>query len=195
MFEADTIQRFTQNARLAIIRAQEAARDLGHRWLGREHLLLGVILQDGTPATLARFGITAESCRAAIVTVVGDGEGLSAEDAKSLRAQGVYVPGPPAPAEEPRRGLRFFGRRKKSEPHPGPSAEPQQFLPFTPSGGRALHEAGHVRVPGQRDSRVTPHHLLAGVLDPEDEVMTRIFRELGVDVAVGRAETLAELSG
>ncbi|MEU5426483.1 Clp protease N-terminal domain-containing protein [Streptomyces olivoreticuli] len=46
----------------------------------------------------------------------------------------------------------------------------------------------------QRDSRITPEHVLYGILDPEDEVIVRMLRHLGTDLETVRAEALADLA-
>ena len=55
-------ERFTESARMVVVYAQEEARGLGHRHIGAEHLLLGVvrveaaILPAGAADIRARIG-------------------------------------------------------------------------------------------------------------------------------------------
>ena len=41
------LERFTRSARVAVVLAQEEARDLGAREIGPEHLLVGVLQSAG----------------------------------------------------------------------------------------------------------------------------------------------------
>lgn len=69
-------ERFTEGARQAVVRAQDAARELDHGYIGTEHLLLG-LLADGaeTPAqVLGPLGINYERIHAEILGRVGRGE-------------------------------------------------------------------------------------------------------------------------
>jgi ATP-dependent Clp protease ATP-binding subunit ClpA len=59
-------ERFTEAARQAVIAAQEEARELGHPFIGAEHLLLGVARTD--PELL---GVDQSRLRAAVVETVG----------------------------------------------------------------------------------------------------------------------------
>ncbi|MGA5131298.1 Clp protease N-terminal domain-containing protein [Streptomyces olivoreticuli] len=187
-------ERMTMDARMAVIRAQEVARELEHPWIGSEHLLLGLFREDRTPSALTGSGITADACREALVAAVRDGAGLSAKDAAALREFGILLPGDAAP--EPKQRRSFFGRRK-AEPQEDPAVvrarQMQEHLPFTLNGKRALEDAGEVPV-RQRDSRIAPEHVLYGILDPEDEVIVRIFRHLGTEAETLRVEVLADLA-
>jgi ATP-dependent Clp protease ATP-binding subunit ClpA len=69
-------ERLTPGARLAVVHAQQHARRLGHRYLGPEHLLLG-LAGSGEPAgaVLREFGITPELAEEEIVRRAGLGAG------------------------------------------------------------------------------------------------------------------------
>ncbi len=54
-FSAPTLERFTERARRAVDAAAVAARDLGHNFVGSEHLLLGLFAQ---PEGLAARALT-----------------------------------------------------------------------------------------------------------------------------------------
>jgi hypothetical protein len=58
-------ERFTRRARQVVVLAQEEAASLGHRHIGTEHLLLGVVELDDEPvaAELAAGGVTADAVR------------------------------------------------------------------------------------------------------------------------------------
>jgi ATP-dependent Clp protease ATP-binding subunit ClpA len=59
-------ERFTAEARTCVVRAQEEARELGHNFIGAEHLMLGVARVD--PELL---GVAEVKLRAAVVEVLG----------------------------------------------------------------------------------------------------------------------------
>jgi ATP-dependent Clp protease ATP-binding subunit ClpA len=68
-------ERFTDQARRAVVLAQEEARIFNHNYIGTEHLLLGVLREgEGTAAqALGSMGITAEAARSVVEARVGRG--------------------------------------------------------------------------------------------------------------------------
>ena len=67
--------RFTERAQTALRLAQESSAELGHGYVGSEHLLLGLAREgQGVAArVLRRFGLESEVIRAAIKRIVGVG--------------------------------------------------------------------------------------------------------------------------
>jgi ATP-dependent Clp protease ATP-binding subunit ClpA len=61
-------ERFTEQSRRVVVLAQEEARMLGHNHIGSEHLLLGLLHEQGGTAAdvLASAGITVEAARAQV---------------------------------------------------------------------------------------------------------------------------------
>jgi ATP-dependent Clp protease ATP-binding subunit ClpA len=77
--ERRVFERFTERARQVIVLAQEEARELGHNYIGTEHILLGLLREDdglGAQA-LHAFGLTVEGTREQVVAKVGRGDGQS----------------------------------------------------------------------------------------------------------------------
>ena len=72
-------EKFTQRAEIAIERAREAAGELGHSYVGTEHLLLGILGEsEGLGARiLKQRGVEAKKLRAAICRRVGQGRALA----------------------------------------------------------------------------------------------------------------------
>jgi Clp amino terminal domain, pathogenicity island component len=72
-------ERFSERARQVVVVAQEEARDLGHDYIGTEHLLIAVLREEvGVPrALLATISLTADEARAAVIAIVGRGAGPS----------------------------------------------------------------------------------------------------------------------
>ncbi|HEY0718323.1 MAG TPA: Clp protease N-terminal domain-containing protein, partial [Streptosporangiaceae bacterium] len=61
-------ERFTDPAREAVIQAQQYSRNLGHPFIGTEHLLLGVVAVDDPASALLRdHGLTPEKVQAALL--------------------------------------------------------------------------------------------------------------------------------
>jgi ATP-dependent Clp protease ATP-binding subunit ClpC len=69
-------ERFTDRARLVVVRAQEEARTLGHDYIGTEHILLGLVHDGGGLAAkaLESLGIDLEAVRQRVEEVTGRGE-------------------------------------------------------------------------------------------------------------------------
>jgi ATP-dependent Clp protease ATP-binding subunit ClpC len=76
--EVILFERFTDRARRVIVLAQEAAKGLGHNYLGTEHILLGVIREgDGIGAqVLNEAGFTSEKALAKITEMVPAGDAV-----------------------------------------------------------------------------------------------------------------------
>src|SRR5437763_16842512 len=66
---------FTPRAREALSAAQEEAQRLGHNFLGTEHILLGLLSQDGglAASVLRELGIDHSRARQAVEDIIGRG--------------------------------------------------------------------------------------------------------------------------
>ncbi len=127
-------ERFDDDARQAVVLAQEELRLLGHHELGAEHLLVGVLRTAGEAAHIA------------------------------LQASLEQVRD------------RLFGSRSPNE---GPSSG---HIPFTPNAKKALELAVRTALElGQ--GRVTTAHLLAGIVNVDDPLVSGALVGLGVDPA------------
>ena len=69
-------ERFTERARQVVVLAQDEARRLGHRAIGTEHLLLGLLREEEGLAArvLGAMGIELEHVRAEVVRIAGESE-------------------------------------------------------------------------------------------------------------------------
>ena len=90
-------ERFTANARRAVVTAQEEARELNHSYIGTEHILLALLRrpdplpneEDGVaPAILEEFGMSREGVREEVIAKVGLGQGQG-----QARAHPVHTAG------------------------------------------------------------------------------------------------------
>jgi ClpA/ClpB-like protein len=88
-------ERFTQQARQAVVLAQGAALELRHAYLGTEHLLLGLARQPEGLAgrILLTFGASDEAVLGDVRDLIGEGPPsvLSAADERALEEIGVDV--------------------------------------------------------------------------------------------------------
>ncbi len=73
--------RLTTNASAAIVASQRAAAELGHSYVGSEHLLLGLLSRSDSIAArlLIESGATFEKIRSLIIEKSGNGDNLSGE--------------------------------------------------------------------------------------------------------------------
>jgi ATP-dependent Clp protease ATP-binding subunit ClpA len=87
-------ERFTERARQVVVLAQEEARQLGHDYIGTEHLLLGLLREEGGVASrvLSTLGVTVDRVRPQVVQVVGSSpERTSGQIPFTPRAKNVLV--------------------------------------------------------------------------------------------------------
>jgi ATP-dependent Clp protease ATP-binding subunit ClpA len=168
-------ERFTADARQAVVDAQTEARTLGHDRIGCEHLLLGLSRRPGTPAAdaLGSLGAGLNELREAVAAVVGPC--ADKPDADALRVLGIDFDevrrraeetfGPGA-LERTRAGGRAFGTRIGA-------------IPFTPRAKEALHLA--LRAAKARgDKAIGSEHVLLGIVDQEANVGIAVLAELRI---------------
>ena len=69
-------ERFTQNARRIVVRCQEEAREHRHNYVGTEHILLGLLADDGDVGcqALAALGISEAELRRLVDEIIGVGQ-------------------------------------------------------------------------------------------------------------------------
>jgi len=114
----------------ALLAAFNASRDMGHSYLGPEHLLIGLAAEEGLASeVLRRYGLTPEALRQQTVRVVGKGaeegrvEGKSetpnldkySRDLTALAKQGKLDP-VIGRAQEIETVIEILSRRKKNNP-------------------------------------------------------------------------------
>ena len=66
-------EKFTKSAKLALQSALDIARELGHSYIGTEHLLLGILMQSDCAATkmLEKSGVNFIKTREIVIEVGG----------------------------------------------------------------------------------------------------------------------------
>jgi ATP-dependent Clp protease ATP-binding subunit ClpC len=69
-------ERFTDRARQVVVLAQEEARMFNHNYIGTEHILIGLIREDGGVAAkgLKSLGISVDAVRQQVEGIIGIGE-------------------------------------------------------------------------------------------------------------------------
>jgi ATP-dependent Clp protease ATP-binding subunit ClpA len=187
---------FAPDADAAWRAANAEVLDLGHTWLGTEHLLLGLLhgpADDPAVRTLSGLGITLDGVRTALVRDLGspglDDKALLATigiDLAQVRARVDATFGPDA-IDELYDRRRRGGRRLARGPLCGFAMMPRAKL--------ALERARRAAKTEHR-SQVTSTDLLIGLLQVEDGLAVRLLRgPLGVDPDVLRAELRPRAAG
>jgi ATP-dependent Clp protease ATP-binding subunit ClpA len=169
--------RFTDRARRVLMLAQHNAVEMGHTWIGCEHILLGLAMEGtGVAAVvLGQAGIDADRIKAAIEVEVGVQSPSSVSALDALATIGIDLD------EVRRRVEESFGEGALTS-----NGRP----PFTPKAKAALERAifesgvlGH--------GYIGTEHLLLALLSADDgNVGTAILSSLAAEVDL-RAETLA----
>ncbi len=190
-------ERFTRHARVAVVLAQEEARELRAREISPQHLLLGVLQSAGNDlsAVLTGYGVTADVVRARLIEAsrTTDGSDESDEfdqDTEALRAIGIDLRavrdsvaatfGAGAFDSAPPRS----GRRRSRQCRPG-------RVPFTRAAKKSLELAVREAV-AHKDHEIGCEHLLLGILRSGDKSAVGLVTE-HVYTAQLRASILALL--
>ena len=138
-------ERFSDEARGVVVRAQQEARALGHGWIGTEHLLVAALADIDSPVAraLGRLGLTADAVRARVLQEVGPGPG---DDDAALRDLGIDLDVVRRRVEErfgpgalDRAGPAPGGRRRRLRRRRHACTEGERgHIPFTPRAKKAL---------------------------------------------------------
>jgi ATP-dependent Clp protease ATP-binding subunit ClpA len=186
-------ERFTTEARAVVTGAQEQGRELGHAYIGTEHLLLSMLaIDDGMSALLRARGVTLDTARAAVQQYVQrPPEGLTPSDADALRAIGIDLDevrrrlaenfGPDAlarPPEEPVR--RRFGLRRRRHARPA-SAPGSGHIPFSPRAKKVL-ELSLREALRLKHRSIGTEHILLGLIREGEGLAALILSRAKVDL-------------
>lgn len=181
--------RFTDEARHVVTRAEEHARRLGHRWIGCEHLLLGLAgVKDPVASLFHDRGASPQAVEEAIGAVIGTTPGDN-DDAVLLATLGVdlaevrraaeaaFGPGALDATMSRRHTWRRFGRRHRCGP---PISTSSGRRTLTPKAKRCLERSlreslrlghGHIDV----------EHIAMALLASDDTAAWQVLVHLGVD--------------
>jgi ATP-dependent Clp protease ATP-binding subunit ClpA len=158
-------ERFTKDAREAVVRAQEEARATCAGHIGTEHLLLAVATGTGHAASaLAQHGATVERLRDEL-----PGERL---DGEALATLGIDLD------EIRRRVEASFGPGALDRGRPSRGGH----MPLTPESKKALELALREAV-RLGDRHIGEEHLLLGLLRDDGTAAAGMLRRAGADTA------------
>lgn len=181
-------ERFTEAARGVVVEAEDLAIELGSDALTPAHLLYGCaeVRDDTAGRPLRDAGLTGAVIRAALPRAPRP----PAEqiDPDALRAIGVDYDGIRAATDQTFGPGALDGAPDRRSPA-GRRRKPR----FTLEAKRSLEQALRVTVE-LHHRRIQSGHLLLGVLRVDDELVTRLVRDAGTDVASLSALVLTRLS-
>ena len=169
---------FTELAKRAVMASQDAALELGHDFIGTEHLLLGLVSTGGTAGeVLQEHGVELPQARAETVRLLAEAGipatgGQAAKDA--LSSLGIDV------AEIQRRADDAFGPGAFHFPRPA----------YTPHARKALElSVREAQALGQQ--RIDTGHMLLGLLAEGEGVAIQVLTALGTETTALRQAVLA----
>jgi ATP-dependent Clp protease ATP-binding subunit ClpA len=191
-------ERFTTQARAAVKDAQRHSGELGHHYIGTEHLLLALLSPDAglSGVVLSGAGLTVERVRSDIQALVGRSGPLGPADAEALEAIGIdldavrakieesFGPGALTPPPRQRRGL--FGRRRTA-----PTGQ-TNCVPFTARSKKvlelSLREAIRLHC-----NYIGTEHLLLGLIREGEGLAAKVICDAGISLDDLRRRTLDSL--
>jgi ATP-dependent Clp protease ATP-binding subunit ClpA len=164
-------ERFSRHARVAVVLAQEEAKELRANAIEPQHLLAGVLQSTsrGFSAVLAASGVTAEAVRDRLSA--GSGEASLADDADALRAIGIDL------YAVRDRVNHTFGADAFDQAVGGSGRRIRRgTLPFAKATKKAL-ELGLREALAHKASTIDSEHLLLGILRGGDPVACGLIAE------------------
>jgi ATP-dependent Clp protease ATP-binding subunit ClpA len=165
-------ERFSHEARQAVVQAQDEARALGHDYLGTEHLLLGALAEpSGAGRRLLEPWLTIEQARADVVELIGRGDPTL--DADALAVLGIDLD------EVRRRVEATFGEGALARPGPCRRGRVRGIRCFTPRAKKAL-ELSLREALAAGDREIRPEHVVLGLLREGEGIAARMLERRGV---------------
>jgi ATP-dependent Clp protease ATP-binding subunit ClpA len=191
-------ERFTAQARAVVVGAQAEARELGHRYIGTEHVLISLIAEeDSRVARLLRGnGIDAAFVRADVRRRVDTGikpdlsfTDADADDAAALKAIGIDLHAVRAAIEA------NFGSGTLRLPRPvkkrrwpfGRTPPTGGHVPFTKRAKKVL-ELSLREALRLKNNFIAPEHIMLGLLREGEGLAALILADKGVDFGRLRAD-------
>jgi len=180
-------ERFSTQARWVVTTARARAKELGHRHVGTEHLLLALVSPEagGTAEILTGVGLTGDGVRADINRLLGSGR-FGDGDAAALEAIGIdlnavrakveelFGPGALEPEVPPTR-YGLFGRKVSGGP-------------FTPRSKKVLELSLREAIRLKHDT-IEAEHILLGLVREGEGLAAKIMVDAGVDLTALRRAT------
>jgi ATP-dependent Clp protease ATP-binding subunit ClpA len=178
-------ERFTQDARRAVVRARHEATGAGRSQIGCEHLLLALLAEPGpAAAALTAGGAELTALRTALPR---DGQpDPDPLDADALASVGIDL-------DTVRRAAdAAFGPGALDRAGPGRARRPGRMR-LTADAKKALERALQAAA-RLRHRQISAAHLLLGIIDQGDNGALRLLAVSAVDTAALRADLLARLT-
>ena len=201
-------ERFTAGARATVVASQDSARFLGHRAIGTEDVLIGLLCDTDEVAgrVLAGLGVTRERVIAGIERIEqarqepqGD---LGEKDAAALRTIGIDLDAVRAAVEESFGPGALDGGAAHGEGHQGswwrrrhrqePQGSPRGHIPFTRRAKKVLELSLREALSLKHDY-IGTEHVLLGLIREGEGLGVQVLRDEGVRLDHLRELVLAEL--
>ena len=176
--------------------ANQEALDLGHTWVGTEHLLLGLLRRpadDPAAASLAAHSVTADQVRGALTRDLGAAPQLDAT--AMLAALGVDLDAVRASVEKnfgPDAIDALYARRRRDGHRL--ARGPLCGMALAPRAKQALEHARRAAKTNHRPAASTSD-LLSGLLAVEDGMAVRLLRHFDVDPVALRDQLRLRAAG
>lgn len=167
-------ERFSRSARVAVVLAQEEARELKSDDIRPEHLLVGVLQSAGRDLSgvLGGYGLTADAVRGQLASADGRDEESFEADADALQAIGIDLRAVRAAVDRAfgagtyDNALRRSGRRGRRRGH----------LPFTKPAKKVLELALREAL-AHKDNWIGCEHIVLGILRGGDNFTIGLIAE------------------
>lgn len=167
-------ERFAKNARVAVVLAQEEARELNSDEIRPEHLLVGVLQSAGRELSgaLAGCGVTVDEVRDRLVAAEYGPDESFDDDAEALRSIGIDLNAVRDNVDGSfgdgafDNALHKSGRRRRRRGH----------IPFTKPTKKAL-ELSLREALAHKDNDIRCEHLMLGILRGSDKFTVGLITE------------------
>ncbi len=193
-------ERFTADAREAVVGAQAQARALSHRYIGTEHLLLALLDPAiGSPyPVLVEAGLGYDRVKADTERILGQGTALGDLDAAALESIGIDLDAVRAKVEEtfgpgaldpmpPTRRRGLFRRRMVE-----PSEPARGHIPFTRRAKKVLELSLREAI-ALRHNYIGREHIVLALLREGEGLAAQVIHEAGVDFDDLRSRVVTSL--
>ncbi|MFC9974175.1 Clp protease N-terminal domain-containing protein [Spirillospora sp. NPDC127200] len=172
-------ERFTKQARAVVVGSQQEARDLGHRRIGTEHLLLALAGSDGPGGRALRAqGLEPGELREQVARLAETGG--DPLDAEALRTLGIDL-------EAVRQATESAFGEGALDATPGRFRRGGGHIPFTAPAKKAL-ELSLRHALRLKSGEIGDGHLLLALLHDREFLSVRLLYAMGADVDALRGD-------
>lgn len=170
-------ERFTTEARDVVVAAQVEARGLGHRRIGTEHLLLGLLADAATlgGTILAACDLTLDATRQYVLDLLGCRYDPT-QDVAALEAIGIDL-------DQVRTAVEQAFGKGALERAGGGGFSQRGHIPFSPKAKKAL-ELSLREALRLKDRHIGTEHILLALLREGEGLAALLLSQQGIDRAV-----------